>query len=146
MPGYLLDTNICILLLRGREPVRQRLQAAGPDNCFISEITVAELYFGAEKSPNSQQEFLRTTGFVASAQLAPIAPALRVYAQQRWRLQQLGQPLDDFDLLIGATAIANGLTMVTNNIRHFQRLPLPALEDWTQAPAIVESPQRGDIA
>jgi len=58
-------------------------------------------------------------------------------------LQANGQLIDNFDLLIGATAIANDLTMVTNNTRYFQRLPLSALEDWTQSP---EHPQRGDIA
>ncbi|MEJ7659733.1 MAG: PIN domain-containing protein [Hymenobacter sp.] len=88
MPQYLLDTNICILLLRNRDAVREHLRQAGPENCFISEITVAELYFGAEKNPNSTQEFLRTVGFVASAQVLPIGPALRIYARQRWRLRR----------------------------------------------------------
>ncbi len=91
---------------------------------------MAEFYFGAEKSPNSTREFLRTVAFVASAQVLAIGPALRIYAQQRWQLQQRGQPLDDFDLLIGATAMEHNLVMVTNNTKHFQRLPL-AIEDWT---------------
>lgn len=134
MLGYLLDTNICILLLRNRELVRERLRAVGPASCFISEITVAELYFGATKSPSSVQEFLRTEAFIASAQVLPIAPALRSYAQQRWRLQQLGQPLDDFDLLIGATALVEKLVMVTNNTKHFNRIQGITLEDWTQKP------------
>lgn len=133
MAGYLLDTNVCVFLLRGNQLVRDCLRTAGVENCFISEITVAELYFGAEKSPSSVREYQRTQEFVASAQVLPITPALRVYAQQRWRLPQLGQPLDDFDLLIGATAISNNLIMVTNNTRHFARLQLQfQLEDWTQ--------------
>lgn len=131
MPQYLLDTNVCILLLRGNPTVQLRLREAGEANCFISEITVAELYFGAEKSVRSTQEFARTIAFAENAQVLSIASALRSYAQQRWRLQQLGQPLDDFDLLIGTTALANNLVMVTNNTRHFARLQGLPLEDWT---------------
>lgn len=145
MSQYLLDTNVCILLLRNHVSVRERLRAVGPENCFISEITVAELYFGAEKS-RSLPEFQRTQAFVASAQVLPITSSLTAYAQQRWRLQQLGQPIDDFDLLIGSTAVTHNLVMVTNNTRHFQRLPLPALEDWTQAPDIAEFPGHEDVA
>ena len=130
MPQFLLDTNVCILLLRGKEVVREHLQQAGVDNCFISEITVAELYFGAEKSPRSAQEFERTAAFVQSAQVLPIASALRGYAQQRWRLQQLGQPLDDFDLLIGSTALAHKLIMVTAD-KHFVRIAGLQRQDWT---------------
>lgn len=130
MAKYLLDTNVCVLILRNNQLVIDRLRVVGADNCFISKITVAELYFGAEKSPNSAREYARTQAFVASAQVVSIASALQVYAQQRWRLQQLGQPLDDFDLLIGATAISNALVMFTANTRHFTRLPLQ-LEDWT---------------
>ena len=137
MPHYLLDTNVCILLLRGNPAVRGRLQVAGAENCFISEITVAELYFGAEKSIRSAQEFERTIAFAESAQILSIGSALRGYGQQRWRLQQLGQPLDDFDLLIGATALANNLVMVTNNTKHFARIQGLQLADWTapQAPS-----------
>ena len=131
MPQYLLDTNVCILLLRGNLLVRNFLERAGAENCFLSEITIAELYFGAEKSMRSAQEFVRTLAFAKSAQVLPITSALRSYAQQRWRLQQLGQPLDDFDLLIGATALANSLIMVTNNTRHFARIQGLPLEDWT---------------
>ena len=129
MPGYLLDTNVCILLLRGKPEIPGRIVAVGVANCFISEITVAELYFGAEKS-GSQLEIQRTQSFVASAQVLPITSALLTYAQQRWRLQRLGQLIDDFDLLIGSTALFNNLVMVTNNTKHFARLPVP-LEDWT---------------
>ena len=129
MPSYMLDTNVCVLLLRGKPEIRSRLAAVGVANCFISEITVAELSFGAEKS-GSQLEVQRTQGFMASAQVLPITSVPLTYARQRWRLQQIGQPLDDFDLLIGSTALSNNLVMVTNNTRHFARLPLQ-LEDWT---------------
>lgn len=134
MPQFLLDTNVCILLLRGNPTVQLRLQEAGAENCFISEITIAELYFGAEKSMRAAQEFERTTAFADSAQVLSITPALRGYARQRWRLQQLGQPLDDFDLLIGTTALAHNMIIVTNNTRHFARIKGLPLEDWTVLP------------
>ena len=89
MSSYLLDTNVCILLLRGKPEIRNQPASVGVANCFISEITGAELYFGAEKS-GSPTELLRTQAFVASAQVLPITSCLALYAQQRWRLQQLG--------------------------------------------------------
>jgi tRNA(fMet)-specific endonuclease VapC len=55
-----------------------------------------------------------------------------VYAKERCRLERIGRRVDDFDLLIGATAIHHGLTLVTNNTKHFQRLNGIKLEDWSR--------------
>lgn len=128
--AYLLDTNVCIRLLRNREQVVRRLVAANPTNCYISDITVAELYFGAEKNQFAEREMSRTQAFIDNAKTLSIQPGLRIYAEQKARLERLGQPLDDFDLLIASTALANELILVTHNTKHFARILGLQLEDW----------------
>jgi len=61
----------------------------------------------------------------------PIFPALDIYASEKARLQKSGKIIDDFDLLIGVTAVSFGLVMVTNNTNHFIRIKDVKLEDWT---------------
>ena len=64
-------------------------------------------------------------------QIIPIFGALDFYAKEKARLRKLGTPIDDFDLLIGATAVTNELIIVTNNTKHFTRIDLIEIEDWT---------------
>ncbi|AMR28026.1 hypothetical protein A0257_13620 [Hymenobacter psoromatis] len=138
---YLLDTNVCVNLLRANSAtVVARLAQVGVTACAISEITEAELRVGAETSQRPVYQHALIDQLIEAFTILSVAPAIRIYARECARLQTTGQLIDNFDLLIGATAIVNGLTMVTNNTRHFQRLPLPALEDWTQAPDIGENP------
>ncbi|MEZ0607503.1 hypothetical protein ACAW74_03255 [Fibrella sp. WM1] len=69
--------------------------------------------------------------FIHQFAVLPIYEALDVYASKKARLRRQGLVIDDFDLLIGATAIAHGLTMVTNNVKHLARLNTITIEDWT---------------
>ncbi len=138
MPAYLLDTNICVLLLKSRSAVVEHVRRVGSANCFVSEIAVAELLFGVEKgvekADNPEEVRRGTDAFLSSLQVLPIGPALRIYATEKRRLQLLGQGIDDFDTLIAATALAHDLTMVTNNTKHFNRFPALSLEDWSDPP------------
>jgi tRNA(fMet)-specific endonuclease VapC len=70
--------------------------------------------------------------FLTGVILIPIFPSLEVYAQEKARLRKAGQPVDDFDLLIGATAIAMNLTLISNNVDHLGRMQGIRLEDWTK--------------
>jgi len=128
--GYLLDTNVCIELLKGNPSVRKKVESAGPQNCFISEITVAELYYGSYKGSKSFEKRQDIRFILELFNLAPIAPALAVYGEIKTLLEQKGRRLDEFDLLIGATALEAGLCLVTNNTRHLSRIPGISLEDW----------------
>lgn len=132
MTKYLLDTNICIFFLKGLFKLDAKIQEVGLENCFISEITVAELKFGAEKSQKVEQNRLVVSTFISQMNILPIFNALDFYAQEKNRLQKQGTPIDEFDLLIGATALANDLVLVTNNTRHFMRLTDIQIEDWSQ--------------
>ena len=69
--------------------------------------------------------------FLSTFTILPIITSLDVYAQEKTRLRKKGRPLDDFDLLIGATAVSNKLTLVTKNVTDFDRLENIKIEDWT---------------
>lgn len=129
---YLLDTNVFVNLLRNNSTnVVTRLTEVGLTNCALSEITEAELRFGAEKSQRPAHQHSLIDQIIGIMPVLPITSAIRLYAAERARLEASGQVTDNFDLLIGTTAIVNGLIMVSNNTRHFARLPLQ-LEDWTR--------------
>jgi len=128
---YLLDTNICIFYLKGRFDLDTKVRNVGVENCFISEITVAELKFGAENSEHVERNRSVVTNLLSVFQVIPVFGSLDVYAKEKARLRKQGDLIDDFDLLIGATVIANKLIMVTNNTKHFVRMDGMILEDWT---------------
>jgi tRNA(fMet)-specific endonuclease VapC len=133
MNGYLLDTNICIFYLKGRFDLETKVEKAGWENCFISEITVAELKFGAASSDNPVKRKPVIEDFIKKVQILPIYSTLDLYAEEKTRLRKAGNIIDDFDLLIGCTAIFNDLLMVTNNVAHLSRVAGIQIEDWTKA-------------
>lgn len=132
MKKYLLDTNICIFYLKGRFQLAQKLEQVGLENGFVSEVTIADLKFGAENSEKVALNRQIVSQFQANMQIVPIFGALDLDGREKARLHKLGTPLDDFDLLIGTTAVANGLIMVTHDTDHFRRLQDIELEEWTQ--------------
>ncbi len=113
MNQYLLDTNICIYYIKGLYDLKSKFEEVGPENCFISEITLAELKFGVAKSKAKEKNQKALDNFLSGIQLLPIFPALDIYAEEKARLQKSGKIIDDFDLLIGATAVSFDLVMVT---------------------------------
>ena len=112
--------------------IEQKFRAVGPENCFISEITLAELKFGVENSTRREHNRENLRKFLSQVQVIPIFDALDTYASEKARLRATGIVIDDFDLLIGATAITHELVMVTNNTAHFKNLNHITLEDWTK--------------
>jgi len=129
---YLLDTNICIYFLKGRFGLVQKFERIGFDNLFLSEITVAELKFGAQKSNYPEQNKMVINELISKFKQLPIYSALDIYAKEKARLQKEGNTVDDLDLLIGATAIVNDMILVTNNEKHFNRLQNIIIENWTK--------------
>ena len=100
---------------------------------FISELALAELKFGIEKSEKPEKNKKALDNFLTGVQILPIFHSLDLYAKEKARLQKAGTPVDDFDLLIGVTSVTHKLTMVTNNTNHFKRIIGIKLEDWTTA-------------
>ena len=100
------------------------------ENCFISEITLAELKFGVENSKYPEKNQKALESFLTGIQIIPIYESINTYAKEKARLRKSGKTIDDFDLLIGCTAIAFDLTMVTNNTNHFQNIQNIRLDNW----------------
>jgi tRNA(fMet)-specific endonuclease VapC len=128
---YLLDTNIIIFYFKEKFDLDIKIDEIGIENCFVSEITIAELLHGAEKSLNPIKNLKLIDEILKNITVVPIFSALRIYAKEKMRLEKKGKSIDNFDLLIGATAFANNLIMVTNNTKHFNRFENLELEDWT---------------
>lgn len=136
MIHYLLDTNICIEILRGNRSVRAKLAKANPKECAISEITVLELMIGEELAKKkSPQKYIdqHLDAFIKAIRVLPISDSFGLVAKEKTRLQLAGTPVENnFDLLIGCTAVVNGLTMVTDNTKDFKRINNIRLENWLE--------------
>ena len=132
MSSYLLDTNICIAFFKKNTVVFERLQGTEAPVLFVSEITIAELRYRAMRSNRPAYHIAVLLDFLDDVTVIPITECLEIFAGEKARLTALGSPIDNFDLLIGATAIHHNMTLVTNNTRHFQRLKGIKLEDWTK--------------
>ncbi len=132
MKQHLIDTNIAIYYMKGKFDLNKKFDALPADALFISEITLAELKFGVENSEKPEKNQKALADFVTGVTVLPIFHALDLYAKEKARLRKAGTPVDDFDLLIGVTAVTHGLTMVTNNTDHFKRINGIDLEDWTR--------------
>jgi len=86
---------------------------------LFSEITLAELKFGAENSDRQEKNKAVLEGSLSGVQIIPIFHSIDLYAKEKARLRKAGTPIDDFDLLIGVTSVTQNLIMVTNNTSHF---------------------------
>lgn len=134
MSQYLLDTNICIHYLKGQYNLQEKIDGVGLGSCFLSEITIAELLYGIENSAETQ----RTKNLENLSQLRAsfvgrtllIGDSFYEYARQKAALKRMGRVVGEFDLLIGATAIVHGLTLVTRNTKDFEHLNGIRLENW----------------
>ncbi len=132
MKKYLIDTNICIYYIKGKFDLDKKFELVDPENCFISEITLAELKYGVENSERKDKNQKALDNFLTAVKIVPIFHSLDLYAKEKSRLRKSGTPVDDFDLLIGVTSVTHNLTMVTNNTDHFKHLKGIVLEDWTK--------------
>jgi tRNA(fMet)-specific endonuclease VapC len=107
------------------------IREKGRKNCFISEITVAELRYGAGNSDNPSKSHKALEAFLNGLSIIPIFGSIRRYAKEKVRLRKIGNPIhDEFDLMIGVTAIENKLILVTDNIKDFERLDGIKVENW----------------
>ncbi len=128
--NYLLDTNICIHFFRGKFNLMDKLTNIGLENCAISEITLAELVFGAENSKDPKKNHILIEKLTEQITILPIFDSILEYGKQKARLRKQGNMISDFDLLIGCTAIENKLVMVTENVNEFKRINHIIIENW----------------
>ena len=127
---YLLDTNICIHYFKGQFELKEKIEKTGFAEVAISEITLAELIYGAEKSQKIEKNLRVVEDFADKIEILPILTSLRVYGKEKARLKTLGKPIGDLDLFIGSTAIVHDMIMVTRNLREFERIEGITIENW----------------
>lgn len=127
---WLLDTNVLIHAVRGRPPaVRSRLQQQSPDDLVVSSITVAELWYGAEKSTAPTRKRAAWESVLAPFQIIAFdRSAAEHHVRIRHALRRT--PIGERDLLIASIALAHDLTLVTHNHEEFSRVPRLRVEDW----------------
>ena len=130
---YLLDTDTCVFALRGRKSVRDRLNAVDAEAIAISVITLAELRYGAGCSARSEANHQVVDDFASGVVVLRLDDGIaRLFGEFKVQLRRRGALIDDFDLLIAATAHHYRLTLITHNLEHFCRLPELQLEDWVR--------------
>lgn len=129
---FLLDTNICIYYLNERHPqITRRMIAAGPDRLAVSSLTVAELHFGAERSGRPEANRGRLRIFLEELQSLPFDDHCgEWFGRLKAEGMKEGRPIPDFDLAIAATAMSQGLTLVSRD-SHMRSLSGVAVEDWS---------------
>lgn len=129
---YLLDTNICIYLFNGKYNIDKKIDEIGFENIAVSEITYAELIYGAEKSEHRDKNLIVIENFTNQIAILPIINAIEIYAKEKARLRKGGNLISDFDLLIGATAVANDMILVTRTTSEFKRMNNIKIENWIE--------------
>ncbi|PSH56089.1 type II toxin-antitoxin system tRNA(fMet)-specific endonuclease VapC [Phyllobacterium endophyticum] len=131
MLRYMLDTNICIYVMKSYPlQLRDKFNALAEQLC-ISSITLGEMHYGAEKSARTIENLKAIEHFVSRLEILPFAAAAAVhYGQIRADLERAGTPCGSHDMQIGGHARSEGLVVVTNNMREFIRMPGVLTENW----------------
>ena len=135
---YLLDTNICITMIKQR-PLRvmEKFRACDVGDIGISAITVSELWYGVAKSLNQASKAANSKAlrqFLLPLNVVNFDDrAAEAYGEIRAALEQAGEPIGGMDLLIAAQAVSLGIPLVTNNEREFTRAPDLIVENWASA-------------
>ncbi len=130
--NFLLDTNICIYIIKQKPPeVLQRFNNYQVGDIGISSITVAELEFGAQKSQFPARNQQALTQFLLPLKVIDFDRAAAIiYGKIRARLEQQGRLIGSLDTLIAAHPLSLQVTLITNNVNEFSRVPNLQLDNW----------------
>jgi len=131
---YMLDTNICIYAIKNKpEQVLRRLKSNLQNGLCISAITLAELEHGVQKSSSPEKNSIALIQFLSILSVLPFDDLAAVeYGEICAHLQKQGTPIGTMDTLIAGHARAEGLVLVTNNVREFERVPELEIENWAE--------------
>ena len=120
---YLVDTDWVIHYLNGDLSIRERIDEVRDEGVAVSIVTLAEVYEGVSQSPDQAVEELAFLQFLGGFEVLDLRDDIcRLFGFERARLRSAGTLTGDFDLLIACTALVHGLTVLTNNRRHFERI------------------------
>jgi tRNA(fMet)-specific endonuclease VapC len=131
---YLLDTNTCIIYLKGKNlSLKKKMEETLISDMTVCSVVKSELFYGAMKSANPDRNYNLQQGFLGQFISLPFDDlAANVFGTIRAQLEKQGTPIGAYDLQIAAIAIANNLTLVTHNVREFSRIPELKFEDWEE--------------
>ncbi|MEQ9238532.1 type II toxin-antitoxin system tRNA(fMet)-specific endonuclease VapC [Coleofasciculus sp. E2-BRE-01] len=131
---YLLDTNVCIVYLKGKSlQVNSRFDKVSPNKIAVCSVVKAELFYGSMKSNNPQKSLNLQRSFLNQFSSLPFDDnCAEVYGRIRSELAKAGTPIGFNDLQIASIALANGLILVTHNVREFERIKGLKIEDWEE--------------
>ncbi len=128
---YLLDTNIVIYYLKGNSQVIEKVRKTKVRSLCISVVTLSELYYGAYKSSKTEDNINKLREVIENLFVFSCDEGIaEEFGKIKSSLISQGIPIEDFDILIAATAIKHNSVLVTNNFRHFERIPGLKLENW----------------
>lgn len=131
MLKYMLDTNICIFIIKHKPPHVRETFNQHSDQLCISTVTLMELVYGAEKSASPEKNLNVVEGFAARLEVLEYDSSAAYHSGQlRNELAKAGTPIGPFDQMIAGHARSKGLILVTNNLREFNRVPGLRVEDW----------------
>ena len=129
---YLIDTDIIIYSLKGIRVVTDNFRKHRTEPIVISVITYGEMVYGARKSRQTERNLATAHRVAEIYPMLPVTQAvIETFAGLRANLETAGTALDDMDLLIAATALSHNLALVTNNEKHFSRVPGLTVVNWT---------------
>jgi len=132
MISYMLDTNICIYIIK-QKPINviNRFRQLPISSIAISSITLSELEYGVMKSSKPDQNQIALAQFVAPLEILPYGDdAAQYYGKIRAFLEKQGTPIGALDMLIAGHALSVNCTLVTNNEKEFSRVPELQIENW----------------
>ena len=129
---YFLDTNICAYFMSPKYPaVKAQFRLRDPQDLFVSALVAAELAYGVALSARVEANRKNLDAFLSLLQVVPWDDqAMWHYGEQKARLKKTGAQIGEMDLLIGCQALALGATLVTNNMREFERIEGLQVENW----------------
>ena len=128
---YLLDTSVCVQVLRGHPASVRRLSALGPDAVALPTMAIAELRYGALRAKVTRAANARLDSFISVFDIVAFdADAAERHATIRHALAVAGTPIGERDLIVAATALSHEFVVATANLRAFQRVPGLTVEAW----------------
>ncbi len=128
---FLLDTDNLIYSLKGMEKVVRNLEKHQQDYLCISVVSLMELYYGAFKSEKKTANLAKARRIEENFDILPVDSSVaETFGMLKSYLESNGKPLDDFDLIIAASALTSNLILVTNNQKHFSRIEGLKLDNW----------------
>lgn len=128
---FLLDTDTIIYSMKGNANVQKNVREHSDAPLSISVITLMELYYGARKSQRVAANLAKIKTLEQAIEVIPVGlESTEIFGLLKANLEVVGKRMDDFDLIIAACALAHNLTLVTNNMKHFQRIEGLKLANW----------------